>query len=566
MAACDYQSLWRNTDPWADIPARYNLGAALTQANVEAGRGERVCLFWENSDGLSRQFTYAEMDDASSCFASALARLGVDRGDRVLLRLPNLPEFYIAALGVAKLGGVFIPSSTQFRAAEIEYRLRDSGAVAVVTTTSLAADVKVARASAPELRHLIVVGYPPVKVGPVEVGPLEVGLAERDDGHVAGEQLDFWELIAKGNPNFVAADTASDEVAFIAYTSGTTGDPKGVVHLHRYPISYEPLIRHWHDFRDEDVCACPAEVGWLLPVACTFLYAMRRGIPIVLFHPCDGRFQPEAWFKLIEKYLITNFVGTPTIYRMLTAHPAVSQARLSSLRHGVSAGEPLPPDTIAAVQRHLGFEPLDGIGMSECMVYCHNTVGLPTVAGSCGRPGPGCVIKLLDEDLVEVPVGEEGVLCVRRDTHPGMMKEYWRKPDQTAEIFRGEWYYSGDVLSRDADGLFWFKGRRDDVIKASGYRISPFEVESCLAEHPAVLESAVVSSPDPVRGSVVKAFVVVRPGSQPSDELALELQNWVKEHAAGYKYPRKVEFVAELPKTTSGKIRRRLLRQKEFGE
>jgi len=561
MAACDDRSLWQETDPWAGIPARYNLGAALTRANVEAGRGGRVCLFWENSDGLSRQFTYAEMDDASSRFASALDRLGVHRGDRVLLRLPNLPEFYIAALGVAKLGGVFIPSSTQFRAAEIEYRLRDSGAVAVVTTTGLAADVEVARAAAPELRHLIVVAYSPVAHPHVE---LEVG--EEGNSHVAGEQLDFWELIAKGDPTFVVADTASDEVAFIAYTSGTTGDPKGVVHLHRYPIAYEPLIRHWHDFRDDDVCACPAEVGWLLPVACTFLYAMRRGIRIVLFHPCDGRFQPEAWFKLIEKYRITNFVGTPTIYRMLTAHPAVSQAKLSSLRHGVSAGEPLPPDTIAAVERHLGFEPLDGIGMSECMVYCYNMVGRPAVAGSCGRPGPGCVIKLLDEDLVEVPVGEEGVLCVRRDSHPGMMKEYWRKTEQTAEIFRGEWYYSGDVLTCDADGLFWFKGRRDDVIKASGYRISPFEVESCLAEHPAVLESAVVSSPDPVRGSVVKAFVVPRSGFQPSEELALELQNWVKEHAAGYKYPRKVEFVTELPKTTSGKIKRRLLRQREFGE
>src|SRR5258708_37836923 len=161
MADCDYLSLWQATDPWAGIPSRYNLGAALTQANLKAGRGERVCLYWENSDGASRQFSYAEMDDASSRFASALARLGVHRGDRVLLRLPNLPEFYIAALGVAKLGGVFIPSSTQFRAAEIEYRLRDSGAVAAVTTTSLAADVKVARAAAPELRHLVVVDYPP---------------------------------------------------------------------------------------------------------------------------------------------------------------------------------------------------------------------------------------------------------------------------------------------------------------------------------------------------------------------------------------------------------------------
>lgn len=541
----DYQTLWNNADPWAGIPPRYNLGAALTRGNVEAGRGQRVCLSWENSAGQRRQFTYAELDDLSSRFAAALAKLGVERGDRVLLRLPNLPEFYIAALGVAKLGGVFIPSSTQFRAAEIEYRLRDSGAAAVVTTPGLAAEVEAAAAGAPDLKHLIAVAY--------------------DGESPAAGQLDFWRLVEQGSPEFTPADTASDDVAFIAYTSGTTGDPKGVVHRQRYPISYDSLIRYWHGYRDDDVCACPAELGWLLPVACTFLYALRAGIRIVLYHSLDGRFHADAWLRLIDRYGITNFVGTPTIYRMLIADPAIEQARLTSLRHGVSAGEPLPPDTIAAVRRRLGFTPLDGIGMTECMVYCFNMLGLPYVEGSCGRPGPGCEIRLLDEDMHEVPTGAEGVLCVRRATHPGMMKEYWNKPEQTAEIFRGEWYYSGDVLVQDEEGLFWFKGRSDDVIKASGYRISPFEVESCLVEHPAVLEAAAVASPDAVRGCVVKAYVVLRAGRQPSDELALELQDWVKQRSAPYKHPRKVEFVAELPKTTSGKIKRRQLRGKEFG-
>jgi acyl-coenzyme A synthetase/AMP-(fatty) acid ligase len=542
----DYESLWNAVDPWAGIPARYNLGAALTRGNVEAGRGERVCLRWENSDGQRREFTYAQMDDLSSRFAAALAKLGVARGDRLLLRLPNLPEFYIAALGIAKLGGVFIPSSTQFRAAEIEYRLRDSGAVAVVTTTGLAEEVETAGKNAPAMRHLMIV--------PSAGAPL------------TDSQLDFWRLVDESSPDFAIADTASDDVAFIAYTSGTTGDPKGVVHLHRYPISYDPLIQYWHDYQDDDVCSCPAELGWLLPVACTFLYAMRAGIQIVLYHSVDGRFHAESWLALIGKYGITNFVGTPTIYRMLIADPAIGRAQLSSLRHGVSAGEPLPPDTIAAVKRYLGFEPLDGIGMTECMVYCFNMVGFPREQGSCGRPGPGCVIRLMDENMQEVPLGQAGVLCVRRDTHPGMMKEYWNKPAQTAEIFRGEWYYSGDVLVKDENGLFWFQGRADDVIKASGYRISPFEVESCLVEHPAVLESAVIASPDEMRGCVVKAFVVLRKGYQHSDELALELQDWVKRHSAPYKHPRKIEFVAELPKTPSGKIKRGMLRAKEFGE
>jgi acyl-coenzyme A synthetase/AMP-(fatty) acid ligase len=201
--------------------------------------------------------------------------------------------------------------------------------------------------------------------------------------------------------------------------------------------------------------------------------------------------------------------------------------------------------------------------MTECMVYCFNMVDAALYPGSCGRPGPGTVIELLDDDLQPVPQGQEGVLCVRRDTHPGMMKEYWRKPEQTADFFRGPWYYSGDVLSQDERGYFWFKGRNDDVIKASGYRISPFEVESCLVCHPAVLEAAAVESPDPIRGMVVKAFVVLRPGKEPSDALRAEIQEFAKMHMAGYKYPRKVDFVTALPKTTSGKIKRKELRLNE---
>jgi acyl-coenzyme A synthetase/AMP-(fatty) acid ligase len=537
----DYSAHWRREDPWAGIPARYNLGEALTAGNVAAGRGSRVCLTWENSEGASRQLTYAQLDALSSQFASALAGLGVQRGDRVFLRLPNLPEFYIAALGVAKLGCVFIPSSTQFRAAEIAYRLHDSGAVAVVTTTHLADAVEEAAGGVPHLRHLITVDY--------------AGVA-RGEG-----QLDFWQLIDQGDPEFPSADTASDDVAFIAYTSGTTGDPKGVVHLHRYPIAYESLIRDWHDYRDDDLCSCPAEVGWLLPVASTFLYALRSGIGVLLYHPLDGRFDPAAWLTLIEKYGVTNFVGTPTIYRMLTSSPAMASADVSSLRHGVSAGEPLAPDTIQAVQRHLDFTPLDGIGMSECMVYCFNMRQMEVLPGSCGYPAAGCEIRLMDEQLNEVPTGEAGVLCVRRGTHPGMMKEYWNKPEQTAEVFRGEWYYSGDVLSRDQQGRFWFQGRSDDVIKASGYRISPFEVESCLAEHAAVLEAAAVAVPDATRGNVVKAFILLRPGHEANEPLAAELKEWVKQRLAPYKYPRHVEFVEELPKTPSGKIKRRLLRE-----
>jgi acyl-coenzyme A synthetase/AMP-(fatty) acid ligase len=428
---------------------------------------------------------------------------------------------------------------------EVEYRLKDSGAVAAITTSGLVDVIDPAAANVPDLKWTIVVSYPvPVTKG--------------------GDTIDFDELVSTGSETFAPALTRNDDIAFIAYTSGTTGDPKGVVHYHRYPIAYEGLVRYWHDYRSDDVVACPSELGWLLPVATTFLYALSRGLTVVLYDAMGGKFDAERWFSLFQRYRITNFTAPPTTYRMLTAAAgAADQFDMSSWRHAVSAGEPLPADTLETIQRRFGITPIDGIGMSECMVYCFNHVGMPIKPGSCGRPGPGTVIELLDESMRPVPKGAPGVLCLRRDTHPGMMKEYWNKPEATAQIFRGEWYYSGDVLVRDDDGYFWFKGRNDDVIKASGYRISPFEVESCLVCHPAVLEAAAVASPDPVRGMVVKAFVVLYEGYSPSDSLAGQIQEHAKQTIAPYKYPRHIEFVAALPKTTSGKIKRSELRELE---
>jgi acyl-coenzyme A synthetase/AMP-(fatty) acid ligase len=541
----DYAKVWSSWNPWSVIPQEYNLGTDLTCAQVTAGKGDKPALLWENAAGASRTITYRELDSLSSRLASSLNRLGVRRGDRVFLRLPNVPEFYVAALAVAKLGGVFIPSSTQFRASEVEYRLKDSGAVAAISTTSLVAAIDECSGSCPTLKHVIAVPYP-------------------EPAAPSAAHLDFNRLVQGGSESFKPVMTSNDDIAFIAYTSGTTGDPKGVVHFQRYPIAYDGLIRYWHDYRPEDILACPSELGWLLPVASTFLYALGKGRSVVLYDAMGGKFEAEKWFALFEKYRITNFTAPPTTYRMMMAASSTAKRfDMSSWRHAVSAGEPLPADTLDSIKKQFGVTPIDGIGMSECMVYCFNHVGMPLKPGSCGRPGPGTVIELMDDNLSPVPVGEEGVLCLRRDSHPGMMKEYWNKPDRTAEIFRGDWYYSGDVLVRDEDGYFWFKGRNDDVMKASGYRISPFEVESCLVSHPAVLEAATVESPDTVRGMVVKAFVVLRQGLEPSDALACEIQEYVKRTIAPYKYPRKVEFMAALPKTTSGKIRRRELRERE---
>jgi acyl-coenzyme A synthetase/AMP-(fatty) acid ligase len=499
---------------------------------------------WENGAGQAGALTYRQLDALTDQLASSLERLGIGRGDRVFLRLPNVPEFYVAALAAAKRGAVFIPSSTQFREQEVGYRLNDSEAVVAVTTPRLVDALDRVRNQCPALRHVIVV--------------------REKDTPLGADWLDFARLVDEGTEIFAAVPTRHDDLAFIAYTSGTTGDPKGVVHYQRYAVAYESLVRYWHDYRPGDIVACPSELGWLLPVASTFLYALSRGLTVVLYDPQGGRFDARCWFRLMEKYRITNFTAAPTVYRMLMAEADAARFHdLSCWRHAVSAGEPLPADTLTAIQKHFGITVLDGIGMSECMVYCFNMIDLPLKPGSCGRPAPGTVIELYDEAMQPVPPGFDGVLCVQRNSHPGMMKEYWRKPAQTAEVFRGDWYYSGDLLARDEEGYYWFKGRNDDVLKASGYRVSPFEVESCLVSHPAVLEAAVVESPDPLRGMVIKAFLVLRDAVEPSDALRAEIQEHARRHMAGYKHPRKVEFVTALPKTASGKIKRKELRQRE---
>jgi acetyl-CoA synthetase len=535
-----YPDLCRTWDPWSHIPPYYNLGVALTR-----GPSDKPAILWENASGRTGSLTYAQLDALSNRVASSLANLGVKPGERVFLRLPNLPEFYVAALATARCGAIFVPSSTQLREAEVRYRLQDAEAVAAVTTARLAETIDHVRADCPALQQVFVV-------------PDEPGTS------VSKEHIPFDRLVQEGSESFSPVPTRSDDVAFLAYTSGTTGEPKGVVHLQRYPLGYEGLIRFWHDYRPEDVVACPSELGWLLPVASTFLYALSHGLTVVLFDTEGGRFDSERWFALFQKYRITNFTATPTVYRMLlTEADAAKHYDLSAWRHAVSAGEPLPADTLQAVHQHLGVTVLDGLGMSECMVYAHNLAGAGVKPGSCGRPTPGVRMELMDEDMNPVPAGQEGVLCVSRASHPGMMREYWRKPERTAEVFRGDWYYSGDLLTRDEDGYMRFKGRSDDVIKASGYRISPFEVESCLVSHPAVLEAAAVAVLDPLRGSVVKAFLVLRQGLAASLELQKQIQEFAREQMAPYKQPRQIEFLEALPKTASGKIKRRELRERQ---
>ncbi|MEW5937228.1 MAG: benzoate-CoA ligase family protein [Candidatus Thermoplasmatota archaeon] len=531
----DYEGLF---DAWKwDIPEHFNMAYDSCDKHVLGGKKEKIALYWENENGDARSYTFEDFRRLSNRFGNVLRGLGLRKGDRYIVRLPNIPEFQISFLGGLKIGAVPIPISTMFTAKEIAYRANDSGSVLVVTTPEYVKDVEAIRERCQSLRHIIIAG------------------------RAGREHLSFEELMSRSSEDLEIERTRAEDLAFFCYTSGTTGDPKGAVHLHRWTIGNDPGMRHWVDYREGDILAHTGNLNWIYPLGNGFLYAWRWGATILLY---DGRFDPEQWFSLLEKYKVTVLQTVPTALRMMLTVGGVEQRYdLSHLRRVISAGEPLNPEVIMEWRRRFGHEIHDGIGMTEIMVYLSNMAGMPVKYGSCGRPQPGHRCAIVDSEGSVLPPHSSGTLAVHR-SDPGLMRDYWNKPDKTAECLAGEWFLTGDMLFMDEDGYYWFKGRGDDLIKASGYRISPFEVESALIEHPAVLECAAVASPDRMRGNIVKAFVVLKGGYTPSEDLAMDIQNYVKHHYAAYKYPREIEFVPSLPKTQSGKIIRMQLRELEI--
>lgn len=535
MKEFDYQTEY-NSYRW-NIPDFYNIGYDTVDKNAEkAETKNKVALYWENATGDERKFTFWEMRNLSNRFGNVLKSLGIRRGDRFVIRLPNLPQFQMSFIGGVKIGAVPIPISVMFKGHEIEYRVRDSGSIVLLTTPEYVKEVEKVREKCKTLKHIIIVG------------------------EETGDYLSFNDLMNSASRNLELAKTRSEDTAFFCYTSGTTGPPKGAVHAHRWVIGNDPSALYWQAYQKDDITTHTGDLNWIFPLGNGFLYAWRHGISVFLYH---GRFKPERWFSLLEKYQITNLASVPTAYRMfLTVKDAEKKYDLSSLRHCISAGEPLNPEVIREWKKRFGLLIYDGIGMTEIMVYLSNLKGMKIRSGSCGKPQPGHVCAILDENGNEVPVNTPGTLAVKADD-PGLFKEFWNKPEKTSKAFMRGWFLTGDTLRVDEEGYYWFVGRGDDLIMTSGYRVSPFEVESVIIEHPAVLESAAVASPDPIRGVVVKSFIVLKEGYEPSNELENEIIEFSKEKMAGYKHPRAVEFVDALPKTQSGKIMRKVLRERE---
>jgi acyl-coenzyme A synthetase/AMP-(fatty) acid ligase len=524
----DYEKTYREFD-W-ETPEKFNFGRDV----IDGWEADRPAMMWLGAE--ERRLTFGDFSSLSNRFASAAREMGVSRGDRVMVLLGKVPEWHAILTGILKLGAIAIPCAPQLRASDLRFRAEHSGSTMIVAGPEGIPEVEKMRSDASTLRHFVCLG-------------------ERKDGWE-----DFEELAAGASEEFTAEDTSSEEGAFLLYTSGTTRNPKGVLHTHGYTHAKRMQAYYWLDLQEGDRLWCTSGTGWAKSIWNVYLGPWSWGTEI-FFH--EGGFDPAERLDLIQRYRITVLCQAPTEYRLLAKTPELERADLSMLRHAVSAGEPLNAPVIERWKELHDITIYDGYGQTENTLLVGNFPGLEVRPGSMGCPSPGCDVKVIDMDGNECPPDEPGDIALRGRI-PALFREYWQAPEETEGVFRSGYYLTGDRAYRDAEGYLWFVGRSDDVILSAGYRIGPFEVESVLIEHPAVVESAVVPAPDEDRGSVVKAYVVLGKDYEPSEELAQEIKDFCKSQTAPYKYPRQIEFVGELPKTTSGKIRRVELRQREM--
>jgi acetyl-CoA synthetase len=505
-----------------EVPERYNIARDVCDKH---DRG-RLAMVWEDWQGSERRVSFGELHDLSCRFANVLAASGVERGDRVATLLPSLPETAAVFLGTYRAGAILLSMSVLYGDEGIEHRLRDSGAKVVVTDAAN-------RDRIPDgLAETLLV--------------LDGGLLEE---------------MADAPASFDTVDTAADDPAQLYYSSGTTGMAKGILHAHRYLLAHEEF-EFCHDVRDGELFHGSGEWAWAAGI-CPLLGPWRYGA-VALVQARKAGYDPEEHLRFLSKHGVENMFTTPTALRAMTGvEGAGRRFPLERLRVTCSAGEPLNPEVIRWFREQYGVTVLDYYGLTESYPLCGNFPTVEVREGSMGRPVPGWDVAILDEDEQPLPVGERGEICLRARSNPHYPLGYWNRPEDTEEVFGGDWFHTKDAAELDDDGYVWYAGRADDVIISAGYRIGPFEVESACVEHPAVKEAAAVASPDPRRGDVVKAFIVLASGHAPSDELADQIKLHVRERHSAYAYPRKIEFVPDLPKTLTGKIRRVELREQE---
>ena len=537
-----YQSTY--ADFSIQVPEYYNFGFDVIDRWAK-NDPLRPALLWVNQQGEEKRFTFEDLMGESDLAVRILQDLGIRKGDRVLILLPRIPEWWFFIIALIKLGAVYSPSPTILTAKDISYRLT-TGRISLVIADNEDAP-KVTRAqeeSHMSLKCMVVDGTRP---GWISYPAKRASLRQQSPvpGPVPPEM------------------TKATDPLVIFFTSGTTGNPKMVLHNHSYPLGHIVTARLWQDLKPSDLHFTISDTGWAKSAWGNLFGQWIEGSTVFVYD-IRGKFDAAEIPPLLAKYRISTFCCPPTIYRMLILL-GLERYDLSALRRCVSAGEPLNPEVIRIWKEKTGLVIHEGYGQTETVLCIGALPGMNCPPGSMGRPAPGWHIGLHDKDGNPVGINREGRIAISTDPRPaGLFVEYLENVAANKRSFMKGWYYTDDKAAMDDEGNFWYIGRDDDVIKASGYRIGPFEVESALMEHPAVAEAAVVGSPDPVRGQIVKAFVVLKSGFTPSDSLARELQELVKRLTAPYKYPRSIEFTEKLPKTISGKIRRNELREREL--
>ncbi len=516
-------------------PEMYNI---VDEIEKHAAQGDKKALLIRHENDVIEEVTYAELIKKASQVANVFKNEGLQKGDVLLVMVPRSLEAYVTYIGALKAGLTIIPSSELLRAKDIDYRIVHAEAKGIVAYEQFLGEFD-------------------------EVEQLN-GLQL----FVVGNAVEPWKPLlekAKNEPEtFDGVQTQAEDTAFLAYTSGTTGNPKGAIHTHAWGYAHlRTTASSWLGVEDGDIVWATAAPGWQKWIWSPFLASLGSGATAFVY---KGKFDPVKYLELLQEHKINVLCCTPTEYRLMAKADNLSSYNLSALRSAVSAGEPLNRGVIETFIHEFNVQVRDGYGQTENTLLVGTLMGMEPRPGSMGQPTPGNIVDIIDDEGNVLPAGEIGDIAVHKSS-PALFRGYLKDPERTSMQFRGEWYITGDRARKDEEGYFWFEGRGDDIIISSGYTIGPFEVEDALVKHPAVQECAVVASPDEIRGSIVKAFVVLRDQTlKDSPTIIQELQDHVKELTAPYKYPRKIEFLEELPKTVSGKIRRVELRNAEYSK
>ena len=545
----DYEALY-STFHWEDVHKEFdwsttgkvNMAHEAIDRHLTRGRRNKLALIYTDKEHTAR-FTFEDLSLQSNRFANVLRKLGVGKGDRVFVFLGRRPELYIAILGIIKVGAIPSPLFEAFMEDAVRDRMANAEAVALVTSPALVE--RVPQYDLPALKHIILVG---------------ASSSDLSEG-----QYSYEALMDKAEEKAEIEWLTLDDPLIIHYTSGSTGKPKGVLHVQKAMIGHLVTGRWVLDMREDDVYWCTADPGWVTGTSYGIFSPWLNGMTNLIR---GGRFNADDWYHTIESFRVNIWYSAPTAFRMLmaTGEDVAEKYDLSSLRHVLSVGEPLNPEVVWWGWRTYGRRIHDNWWMTETgHILISNYPAMTIRPGSMGRPVPGVCAAIVDDDGKEVPPNTMGNLVVKPGW-PGMMRTIWKQPERYESYFRiPGWYVTGDSAYRDPDGYFWFQGRIDDLIITAGENVGPFEVESCLVEHPAVAEAGVIGKPDAMRGHIIKAFLSLREGYEPSDELKDEIQKFVRQKLAAHAAPREIEFRKKLPKTRSGKIMRRVLKAWELG-